>query len=103
MYGQALEIRCLFFLCTRAHAYHYFSVHIYSLDNVLGNVDVSLAEELEANYSEFWKLMKKAGLVENINGEEVMTFIVGETVMAFLPDNDVVKHRRIFYLMIRRN
>lgn len=69
----------------------YFNGITYSLDNVLGNVDVSLAEELEANYSEFWKLMKKAGLVENINGEEVMTFIVGETVMAFLPDNDVVK------------
>lgn len=69
----------------------YFNGITYSLDNVLGNVEVSLVEEIETSYAEFWKLMKKAGLVETINGENVMSFIAGETVMAFLPSDDVVK------------
>lgn len=69
----------------------YFNGITYGLDNVLGSVELTLAEEIENSYPEFWKLMQKAGLVENINGENVMSFITGETVMAFLPTDDVLK------------
>lgn len=69
----------------------YFNGVTYSVDNVLSSVSDLLSSELAANYGEFWKLMKKAGLVETMNGEEVLTFIAGETVMAFLPEDAVVK------------
>ena len=68
----------------------YYNGITYSLDNVLGNVEVSLIQELENSYPEFWKLLKKAGLVEEINGENVMSFITGETVMAFIPSDEVI-------------
>ena len=45
---------------------------------------------MENSYPEFWKLLKKAGLVEEINGENVMSFITGETVMAFIPSDEVI-------------
>lgn len=63
----------------------------YETEQLIGKTDETLKDVLmNADYSKFWALMKKAGLWEEINGLVTIPMLAGETAMIFAPTNAAI-------------
>lgn len=64
----------------------------YETEQLIGKTTETLKDVLmNADYSEFWALMKKAGLWEEINGLVTIPMLAGETAMVFAPTNAAIR------------
>lgn len=63
----------------------------YETEQLIGKTDETVKDVLmNADYSKFWALMKKAGLWEEINGLVTIPMLAGETAMVFAPTNAAI-------------